>query len=207
MSCVLNLPARHNPWSHGSVSALTYLVGAALFLPLECTSAQASRISLEVLRHDGYGAVPLKRPKPNILTVLAEIDGRKQTLLVDTGWGHNGISLHADSNSRAGSVAEKREIFGTSASGAKISLIGKGVARVVRMGDVELTQVPLAYANFRLPQGARGVIGGGFLETCSAIIDLQNLQLYLRPPGKGHRALLGPALRAAGLSEAPMEMQ
>lgn len=191
MSCLVNLPARHHPCARGSVSASTYVVGTALVLALGLTSAQPSRISLEALRHDGYGVVPLKRPRPNVLTVLAEIDGRKQTLIVDTGWGRTGISLHADPGFRLGSAAEKRESFGTSASGAKMTLLRRAVANVVRMGGIELTQVPLEYADIHLLSGASGVLSGGFLKTCSAIIDLQNLQLYLRPPGKGQPGGVG----------------
>ena len=35
------------------------------------------------------------------------------------------------------------------------------------------------------------------------MIDLHNLRLYLRPPGTGRRAVLGPAMRGAGLAEIP----
>ncbi|MFN2509106.1 MAG: hypothetical protein ABR589_10090, partial [Chthoniobacterales bacterium] len=46
-----------------------------------------------------------------------------------------------------------------------------------------------------------GVLGAEFLRTCSAVVDLQNLRLYLRPPGRGRRAVISPALRASGLAE------
>ena len=51
--------------------------------------------------------------------------------------------------------------------------------------------------------GAGGFIGSGFLSTCSGIIDLHNLRLYLRPPGTGRRAVIGRALKAQGLAEVP----
>jgi hypothetical protein len=54
--------------------------------------------------------------------------------------------------------------------------------------------------------GADGFLGAGFLRTCSAVVDLHNLRLYLRPPGTGQRAILGPALQGAGLSEVPFSM-
>ncbi|MGH8101844.1 MAG: retropepsin-like aspartic protease family protein, partial [Chthoniobacterales bacterium] len=52
--------------------------------------------------------------------------------------------------------------------------------------------------------GERGFVTIGFLRATSAIIDLSNLQLFLRPPGVGRRAIIGPALRAIGLAEIPM---
>ena len=45
------------------------------------------------------------------------------------------------------------------------------------------------------------------LRNFSAIVDLHNMQLYLRPPGTGRRVSLGPALRAVGLSEAPFQQE
>src|ERR1700750_2148149 len=48
-----------------------------------------------------------------------------------------------------------------------------------------------------------GIVGRGFLKRNSAVIDLTNLRLYLRPPGKGRRVDLGPALTALGLAKAP----
>jgi hypothetical protein len=51
--------------------------------------------------------------------------------------------------------------------------------------------------------GADGFLGVRFLHDASAILDLQNLRLYLRPPKSGRGVNLGPALKAAGLSAAP----
>jgi hypothetical protein len=207
MICSRHLPGRGLSRRRGSFSVLICLIGAVFGFVSGLDSVWAARINLEILRKDGYAVIPIKRPRPNLLTVVADIAGQKQTLLVDTGWGHDSISLHADSKVRADSPPEKRENFGTSASGAKIPLLGKGLAKVVRMGNMELRQVPLEYANIQLEGVASGVIGGGFLRTCSAIIDLENLELFVRPPGTGHRAVLAPALQAAGLAAVPFAMQ
>lgn len=176
-------------------------IGASLLL---IAVVNASPINLEPIRRDGYGMVSLKRPKPNVLTAVATIDGRKKLLLVDSGWGSPGISLHADSKVAAGESTAMRDAFGRSASGVKMSLLEKSMAKRVAIGNCELAQVPLFLADFHLAGGASGVVGGGFLQTCSAIVDLHNLRLYLRPPGKGHRVMLAPALAAAGLSQAPL---
>ena len=97
-----------------------------------------------------------------------------------------------------------------SASGARMD-VRKGTAGLVVLGNVQIKGVPLFVGTIgalkneqvRRSIGASGFVGAGFLHTNSAIIDLQNLRLYLRPPGKGRRALLGPALKAVGLSEVP----
>ncbi|HKP45361.1 MAG TPA: retropepsin-like aspartic protease, partial [Pyrinomonadaceae bacterium] len=49
-----------------------------------------------------------------------------------------------------------------------------------------------------------GFAGAGFLHTNSAVVDLHNMRLYLRPPGTGRSVKLGPALTAIGLAEAPI---
>ena len=83
------------------------------------------------------------------------------------------------------------------------------MSKAVIMGNVRLTDVPLYFLNFvglrnsdkimgtgslnpLLRVGARGLITNGFLRATSAIIDLPNLKLYLRPPGTGRRAPSGP---------------
>ncbi len=52
-------------------------------------------------------------------------------------------------------------------------------------------------------RGAVGFVGRGFLKANNAVIDLTNLIMYLRPPGKGRPANLAGALRSIGMSEVP----
>jgi predicted aspartyl protease len=99
--------------------------------------------------------------------------------------------------------------------------VDEGMSKAVIMGNVKLTDVPLYFSNFvslrdsgkivatghlnpTLRVGARGFITNGFLRATSAIIDLANLKLYLRPPGTGRRAMLGPALKESGMFEVPL---
>ena len=170
----------------------------------------AAQIALDVLRRDGYGMVPITRPQPNDLIVHAIVNGRNISLVLDTGWGADGISLDSD---YSGSLRLKTEAVqgqGESATGRKVT-VTKGTAETVVLGNVQIKGVPLFFGTFaalrnqqvRQSVGAGGFVGAGFLRINSAIIDLQNLRLYLRPPGKGRRVLLGPALKAVGLSEVP----
>ena len=101
---------------HASNSLLR-VVPFALLLCF-AAAAQAQRITLEPLKRGGYGEVELKRPRPNVLTATAEIDGRKVSLLVDTGWSGEGIGLF---DTPAVPTAER-----------------------VTLGNVQLAKVPLA---------------------------------------------------------------
>lgn len=182
--------------------ALRLLAGSAICLFAVPADA---RISLEVLRRDGYGMVELQRPEPNTLTVAATINGRKTTLLVDTGWSDEGITVETDVGKVLRSPLLAVKEAGYSVTGRAMGGFQKGVADYVSMGNVQMRQVPIffgAIGGLRHVH-ASGVIGSGFLQTCSAIIDLHNLRLYLRPPGTGRRAMLGPALKAQGLAEVP----
>ncbi len=167
------------------------------------------------MQRDGYGAVELKRPLPNVLTVTAMLNGQSVRLIVDTGWAGEGITIDSEYSKVLHSPLEQVKDFGRSASGKEIGGLRKGVADTVSLGNVQMRQVPiflgtiggLKHAEMRRNVNADGVIGSGFLRTCSGIVDLHNLRLYLRPPGTGHRAMLGSALRAAGLTEVPFSIE
>lgn len=96
-------------------------------------------------------------------------------------------------------MPEKGVQMTVSASGARTP-VGHGVAQSVAMGNVQIQNTRILFGRF----SDFGFIGHGFLKRNSAIIDLTNLRLYLRPPGKGRPADLSPALTAMGLAEAPI---
>jgi hypothetical protein len=186
---------------------------ALLALAVIClvTSVAEARIDLSVLQQQGYGVVEIKRPQPNTLAVQATMNGQATLLVLDTGWSGHGITL--DSESAGVLKSPMSDVNGRTQtlSGKSLSGLKKGVANTVLLGNVEMHQVPVVVGNIaglhdtsvRLRIGANGFLSAGFLRTCSAVIDLHNLRLYLRPPGTGHRAILGAALHAAGLAEIP----
>ena len=213
----LNLGSRsagHSPSSRfttrhfGKRIALLLLLDSAICLSPVTANA---RISLEALRRDGYGMVELQRPEPNTLTVSATINGRKARLIVDTGWSDEGITVDGDFGKVLHSPVQGVNRFGRSASGQAMVGFKKGVADTVSLGNVQMRQVPIIFGTIGALQhsythrnvNADGFIGSGFLSTCSGIIDLHNLRLYLRPPGTGRRAVIGRALKAQGLAEVP----
>lgn len=166
--------------------------------------SRAQNVTLEPLRAAGYGEVRLKRPLPNAITVSADVDGRPKRLLVDTSWLEDGVGL----------IGESVGSYVAPVTGSEIPLTRRGpLAQRVTLGNVQLTSVPIVYGKF--PQlrdtimhreiAADGIIGTGFLHTCSAFIDLQNFRLYLRPPDQGRRVVIGKALMAAGMNEIPLQ--
>ena len=179
-----------------------------------CASIADARVDLSILQQQGYGVVELKRPNPNTLAVDAKINGHPALLVVDTGWSGHGIILDSESAGSLSTVMSADDSRTQALSGKKLTGYKKGVADVVTLGNVEMHQVPVAAvkigalhdASVRRKIGANGFLSAGFLRTCSAVIDLQNLRLYLRPPGTGHRAVLGPALHGAGLAEIPFNV-
>ena len=163
---------------------LVYLVAMST-----CAGGAAARspISLDVLRSKGYGAVELILGT-NQVFVPAEINGKKIRLLLDTGWGSEGITLGVNP-SEFGIVPEKGGSVSFSASGARTAM-GRGTAKSVVIGNVQIQGTPIHFGRIN----ASGVVGHGFLKRNNAIIDLTNRRLYLRPSGKGRRVDLNAAL-------------
>ena len=190
---------------------MLYLRCLFLLVTISLLPAESeARISFDALQHDGYGMVPVERPEPNVLVVSATINGRKARLIVDTGWSGEGITVKSDYASTLHSPVQTVNQFGHSASGQALGGIKKGTADTVTMGNVLMRQVPVYFGNIPSLQHAStrsihadGFIGEGFLSTCSGIIDLHNLRVYLRPPGTGRRAIIGTAMKAQGLAEVP----
>lgn len=176
---------------------------AIALLSAAISSAVAQNVNLEPLRSSGYGVVRLERIRPNIITLKADIDGKAERLLVDTGWLEDGVGV-LDQN--LGAIAAP--ITGTAIRSRSRQLAGR-----VTLGNVQLTSVPIVHGKFpqlqnslmRRAVAATGIIGTGFLQTCSAFLDLENLRLYLRPPGQGRRVIVSRGLTAAGLAAVPMQ--
>lgn len=198
---------------HSIISSKKFVSLVLTVITLSFAAKQAvAKVSLDVLQQDGYGVTEIKRPSPNVLTVIAEINGKKMRLLLDTGYQPGGILLHSDRLSGLGIAVKEAKGSLRAASGQEMSGFQGGYAEKVRIGNVELAKVPVFFGNLKplrtgenmRSMGADGFVGAGFMKTCSAVVDLQNLKFYLRPPGKGRRAVLGPGLKAAGLAEAAM---
>ena len=88
-------------------------------------AATRSPISLDVLQRDGYGSVELVKDGQNKLYVPTEINGRKIRLLLDTGWGTEGITVRINP-SELHVVLDKGVEMARTVSGAPTSPFGLG---------------------------------------------------------------------------------
>ena len=179
---------------------LLSLVG--LILTVSSGVQARSPINLDVLKRDGYGVVQLFQVRQNVLTANAVINGQKVKMVLDTGFG-GGIGL--DSHMSGVNIAtqgEARKGYGVSGKAVESR---RGMAKTVVMGNVQLTDVPVEVGEFKIWSQEHsekftssmafdndianlstpgGFIGRDFLRTNSAVIDLPNHLLYLKPPEK-----------------------
>lgn len=195
-------------------------VSLALLLAILGIVHAKGPFNLEVLRRDGYGATELFLLQENRLTTRATINGEKVRLVLDTGFDG---PLGLDSRLVGAKVkTEGAEHSGIGISGKAIK-VHKGMAEMVVIGNVQLTDVPLEVGafngfdeeraekftsamSFDMDMGhqgeSAGFVGRDFLRMNHAVIDLGNRMLYLRPPGKGRAVQLSGALGGAGMGEA-----
>lgn len=188
---------------------------AAACLLSAAAAPPARALSLEALRDKGYGAVPLRVIGHNVLAVDVEINGRRERLVVDTGYGGGGLLLHDSAVAELGATATAlpgNEGALVAAHGTRLGGLRGARAERVRLGNVELAGVPLLFVNnpfaFRGRGGqgqGDGYLGAPFLAACGAVLDLQNGMMYLHAPGRGAGVDLGPALRSAGMVEVPLD--
>ncbi len=173
------------------------IIFVLLVAGLHSAVAARSPISLDVLRRDGYGAVELNKSGANRLFVKSQINGEKVNLLLDTGFGAPGITVGF--NPAKIHVTPQKGINAGSGASGKMVAVGHGMADSVVMGNVQIKGAPIYFGRF----ADSGFVGRGFLKANSAVVDLTNLTMYLRPPGTGRLVNLSAALRALGMSEVP----
>jgi hypothetical protein len=181
----------NSPYLSRRARALVIAAAAASLIAL-CFSAMAAKwpLTLEAVARDGYGVVTIKRPQPNTLVVPISIKGRELNVVVDTGFGADGIVLDSDlSNLGSGGIAESVEIGNV----------------LLKIAPVYFGKYP-GLAALRHLVSVDGFLTNGFLRTNSAIVDLHNSRLYIRPPQTGRAVRIGPALERAGLVEAPFSI-
>jgi hypothetical protein len=209
-----------------SVFRSLVILGCTGLTALGLISAQArSPLNLDVLARDGYGVAKISPPSgkvsrsailetqrgSNAMVIHATVNGRPASLLVDTGWG-GGAGVYLDTNfaNTLKLPMQGGAEVGHSVSGTAMS-VQKASSGTVVLGNVQLNGVPFyagkiggfGVTEARESAWVSGAVSRGFLRVASAVLDLPNFRLYLRPPGRGRPASLGPALKAVGLSEIP----
>jgi predicted aspartyl protease len=139
------------------------------------------------LKQLGYEAVELRRTGENHLFLVAKVDGRRRSCLVDTGWSFTTISTN------------------TATRLAQTNLIAQ-----LTLGRVSLTNESVRVEDLRVngqPASYDMVLGCDFLQRHQAIIDCAGLRLYLRSAAltAQEEDELQRGLRAAGFG--PVEMK
>lgn len=112
----------------------------------------------------GYETVSLRRTGQNHWFLFGQVEGRKRSCLVDTGWS-----------------------FTTVATNSTGPLPGTNLLRTLKLGGLTLTNLPARGSDLRVngqPTAYSLVLGGDFLMQSQAILDCGNNKLYLRPDSK-----------------------
>lgn len=178
-----------------------WLFVVVMFAPAATTRAQ---MSLDALRRDGYVVVPITRPEKNLLLVRVNVNGKAASLILDTGVSMPGLTFSSLESAPAAPGQPGVETA-TTVSGRRVNL-RHGVVNSLVIGNAEMKSAPVYFGSFGTLIPAAGFMGAGFLRAWSAIIDLHNLCLYLRPPGTGRQVRIGPALKEIGFGEAPFRI-
>lgn len=130
---------------------------------LQPEASAAANLSRQ-LEDLGYETVSLRRTGQNHWFLFAQVEGRKRSCLVDTGWS-----------------------FTTVATNITGPLPGTNLVRTLKLGGLMLTNVPVQGSDLRVngqPTAYTMVLGCDFLVRSQAILDCSNNKLYLRPDSK-----------------------
>jgi predicted aspartyl protease len=156
--------------------ALAVFVGSAASLAAAENRGHPTRTFAAL----GFEPVALRRTGENHLFVVARVEGRKRSCLIDTGWSFSTVSTNTAG--RLGATNELREMV---------------------LGNVSLTNVPVRVSDLRVngqPTSYDVVLGCDFLLRHKAILDCGSERLYLRREDdrSAPTASLSNALEEAG---------
>jgi len=130
-----------------------------------------------------FTGIPLRREENGALTVPCSIHGKPARLLVDTGAFVT--TFHQALFTSLGIVSEPTRVSAHFANGAA-KRISAGRINDLKVGDFKVPTEKFgvtALPNFALRQGSTtiaGILGMDTLYICHAIIDLDNMNLFLK---------------------------
>lgn len=153
-------------------------------------AAAAERRSLGATLGDaGFETVSLRRTGQQHLFIFGQVEGRRRSCLVDTGWSFTTVS--------------------TNTAGR---LVGANAVRELKLGIVVLTNIPVVVSDLRVngqPTAYDVVLGADFLLRHQAIVDCGGNKLYLRRSevSAPNAFDLGPLLGKAGWVGIPLQLR
>jgi predicted aspartyl protease len=173
----------------------------------EEAEAMATTYLRDELRRLGYQQIELRRSGENRLFLFGKLDGRKHSVLVDTGWSFTTVSTNAAERLKPQHELELQagsSFPGTNMHSAAVLLNSLRLGRVAFTNQPALVQ-DMVFNGRRAPFDV--VLGCDFLIRNFAVIDCLNRRLYARRqgPSKEQQTEFENDLRQSGLL--PVELR
>jgi len=176
------------------------LLTLCLIFPWTLNAQRTARISLhEQFARLGYDQIELQRTAENHLYLVGKLNGRRRSVLVDTGWSFTTISTNAARrlpSSRGGGTNESPYVL-IEELGLGRNSFSNQPARVERMVfDGQATPFEV-------------VLGCDFLRGHFAVIDCLNRRLYLRrcAPTEQEQSRFEGFLRENGFKDVALDLK
>ena len=155
---------------------------------LQAQLAGAKNLS-ESFAKCGYERIELRRTGENHLFLFGQVNGRRRSCLVDTGWS-----------------------FTTAATNVTRGMADAGQLASLKLGRVAFTNQPVVTEHMVFngqPASFDVVLGLDFLRRNFAVIDCGNRRLYTRraAPDEAWQKILEDALRRAGFHAAELKLK
>ncbi len=176
------------------------LLTLCLLLPWTLKAEKSARAGLaEQLARFGYQQIELRRTADNHLYLTGKLNGRRRSVLVDTGWSFTTVSTN---------VARKLSVLRAGNTG-ELSTVS---IDVLKLGRISITN-QLARVEHMVfdgqPASFEVVLGCDFLRQHFAIIDCQNRRLYVRKSAlpEQEQIRLDTALRQNGFNAVSLKLK
>lgn len=194
--------------STGPQLLLRALLAFLILGPESFAAGESARITLQgPLTRLGWKQVELRRTHENHLFLFARLNGRKESVLVDTGWSLTTVSTNAARRLKTLSEAGltlRDPFFGTRENSPVVLLEN------LKLGGVEFINQPALVQNMVLngrPAPFDLVLGCDFLIRNFCVVDSRNRRLYGRhgAPTAGEQEEFEEALRRGGFLAVQLE--
>jgi predicted aspartyl protease len=193
----IHVPVARSRFNAGK--PINVLLSLCLIFPWALNAQKPVRTRLpEQFARLGYERIELQRTAENHLYLVGKLNGRRRSVLVDTGWSFTTISTNA---------ARKLPLASRSTYAYPTTLIAD-----LKLGSKSFTNQPARVEHMVFDGQAAAfevVLGCDFLQRYFAVIDCSNRRLYTRAraPTERVQSQLEEILRADGFVEVPLNLK